>query len=190
MGNLLRSLVSDHLKSWDQHLYQAEFAYNRSVNRSTGFSPFVITYGYSPRTPLDLAPIPDLKRVSVKAEDLITQIREIHMATAKHLQETSAKYKQAADKKRRVVEFEIGDFVWAISTKDRFHVGAYNKLAARKIGPLEILEKINPNAYRLKLPSHMRTSNVFNVKHLVPYRGENSNPDSKLEDEFLPTQGG
>ena len=190
LGNLLRSLVSNHLKSWHQHLYQAEFAYNRSVNHSTGFSPFVITYGYSPRTPLDLAPIPNLKRVSVKAEDLITQIREIHMATAKHLQETSAKYKQAADKKRRVVEFEIGDFVWAISTKDRFHVGAYNKLAARKIGPLEILEKINPNAYRLKLPSHMRTSDVFNVKHLVPYRGENSNPNSKLEDEFLPTQRG
>ena len=171
-------------------MYQAEFAYNCSVNRSTGFSPFVITYGYNPRAPLDLSPIPDLKRVNVKAEDLIAQIQEIHTATAKHLQETSAKYKQTADKKCRVVEFEIGDFVWAILTKDRFPMGEYNKLAARKIGPLEILEKINPNAYQLKLPSHMRTSDIFNVKHLVPYRGENSNPDSKLEDEFLPTQGG
>ena len=68
-------------------------------------------------------------------------------------------------------------------------MGEYNKLATRKIGPSEILEKINPNAYQLKLPSHMRTFDVFNVKHLVPYRGDNSNPDSKLEDEFLPTQG-
>ena len=136
---------------------------------------------------LNLAPIPDLKRVNVKAEDLIAQIQEIHTITAKRLQETSAKYKQTTDKKRRVVEFETGDFVWAILTKDRFLVGEYNKLAARKIGPLEILEKINLNAYRLKLPSHMRTFDVFNVKHLVPYRGENSNPDSKLEDEFLPT---
>ena len=85
LGNLFRSLVSDHLKSWDQHLYQAEFAYNRSVNRSTGFSPFVITYGYNPRAPLDLAPIPNLKRVNVKAEDLIAQIQEILTATAKHL---------------------------------------------------------------------------------------------------------
>ena len=39
LGKLLWSLVSDHLKSWDQRLYQAEFAYNRSVNRSTRFSP-------------------------------------------------------------------------------------------------------------------------------------------------------
>ena len=137
-----------------------------------------------------MAPIPDLKRVNVKAEDLISQIQEIQTATAKHLQETSAKYKQTADKKRKVVEFEIGDFVWAILIKDHFPVGEYNKLVARKIGPLEILEKINPNAYQLKLPSHMRTSDIFNVTYLVPYRGENSNPDSKLEDEFLPTQGG
>ena len=74
-------------------MYQAEFSYNRSANCSTGFSPFVITYGYNPCAPLDLAPIPKLKRVNVKAEDLIAQIKEIHTATAKHLQETSAKYK-------------------------------------------------------------------------------------------------
>ena len=116
-----------------------------------------------------MAPIPNLKHVNVKAEDLIAQIHKIHTATAKHLQETSVKYKQITDKKRQVVECEIGDFVWAILTKDRFPVGEYNKLAARKIGLLEILEKINSNAYRLKLPSHMRTSDVFNVKHLVPY---------------------
>ena len=95
--------MSDHLKSWGQCLYQAEFAYNHSVNRSTGFSPFVITYGYNSRAPIDLALIPDLKRVNVKVEDLITQIQEIHTATAKHLQETSAKYKQTADKKRREI---------------------------------------------------------------------------------------
>ena len=138
MGNLLRSLVSDHLKSWDQRLYQVEFSYNRSVNRSIGFSPFVTTYGYNPCAPFDLASIPDLKRVNVKVEDLIAQLQEIHTATAKRLQETSAKYKQTANKKRQVVEFEIGDFVWEILTKDRFPVGEYNKLATRKIGPLEI----------------------------------------------------
>ena len=66
-------------------MYQAKFAYNRSVNLSTGFSPFVITYGYNPHTLLDLAPIPDLKCVNVKAEDLIAQIQEIHTAIAKRL---------------------------------------------------------------------------------------------------------
>ena len=59
-------------------------------------------------------------------------------------------------------------------TKDRFSVGDYNKLSAKKIGPVEIFEKINPNAYRLKLSSLIRTTNVFNVKHLIPYMGDSS----------------
>ncbi|GKE35615.1 hypothetical protein Tco_1454937, partial [Tanacetum coccineum] len=60
---------------------------------------------------------------------------------------------------------------------DRFPVGEYNKLSAKKIGPLEIVEKINSNAYRLKLPSHIRCSDVFNVKHLIPYHGDSSDDD-------------
>ena len=33
-------------------------------------------------------------------------------------------------------------------------------------------EKIHPNAYRLKLPSHICTSEVFNVKHLISFHGD------------------
>ncbi|KAF7137217.1 hypothetical protein RHSIM_Rhsim07G0165900 [Rhododendron simsii] len=159
-------------------LYQAEFAYNRSVNRSSGFSPFFVTYGFNPRAPIDLAPVPDLKRPNGKAEDLISGLQAVHKTTVQHLEESFATYKQAADKKRRAVEFEVGDFVWVVLAKDRFPAGEYNKLAARKIGPLEILEKINPNAYKLKLPSHIRISATFNVKHLIPYRGDSSDEES------------
>ena len=77
------------------------------------------------------------------------------------------------NKKRQALEFQVGDIVWAVLTKNRFSIGKYNKLSARKIGPLEIIEKINPNAYRLKLLIHIRTADVFNVKHLIPYRGDN-----------------
>jgi hypothetical protein len=85
LGTLLRSLVGENLKSWDLLLYQAEFAYNQSVNRSTGFSPFTIIYGGNPRTPLDLAPLPDLKRTNTKVEDLIAHIKEGHKLTIKNL---------------------------------------------------------------------------------------------------------
>jgi len=37
----------------------------------------------------------------------------------------------------------------------------YNKLNVRKIGPCEVLERINDNAYRLKLPSHIKTPDIF-----------------------------
>ena len=75
------------------------------------------------------------------------------------------------------MEFDFGDFVWIVLTKDHFLVGEYNKLASCKIGQLDILAKVNPNVYRLKHSSHIHTSNVFNVKHLIPYRGDNSNEE-------------
>jgi len=84
------------------------------------------------------------------------------------------------------VEFDVGDFVWAVLTKDRFSAGDYHKLAARKIGPVEIVEKINSNAYRLKLPSHIPTADVFNVKHLIPYTGDGSDDDDSRTNSLHP----
>ncbi|KAF7130340.1 hypothetical protein RHSIM_Rhsim10G0033500 [Rhododendron simsii] len=143
-----------------------------------------------PRAPVDLAPVPDLKRVHGKATELIAHLQDVHTTTQQNLLEATAKYKCAADKKRRLLEFAVGDFVWAVLTKDRFSAGEYNKLAARKIGPLEVVEKINSNAYRLQLPSHIRTSNVFNVKHLFPYHGDNSDdePANSRSNSFQPRE--
>ncbi|KAK0604746.1 hypothetical protein LWI29_019042 [Acer saccharum] len=180
LGDLLRCLVGDNVRSWDLKLSQAEFAHNHAVNRSSGFSPFQVVYSLVPRSPLDLLPLLNKTRIHGKAEDFVQGLRGVHQQVQENLSQSSEKYKLAADKKRRHLEFEVGDFVWAVLTKDRFGVGDYNKLAARKIGPLEIVEKINPNAYRLKLPSHIRTHDVFNVKHLIPFHGDSSDDDTMI----------
>jgi hypothetical protein len=119
LGALLWSLVGEHLKTWDQQLYQAKFANNQSTNRSTNLSPFTIIYGSNPRAPLDLAPLHDLLRMHTNAKYLIGQIHDAHKLTIKNLQELTVKYKADADKKRCAVEFEEGNFVRAILTKDR-----------------------------------------------------------------------
>ena len=149
-------------------LPQAEFAYNRSTNRSTGRSPFQIVYGSNPPGVLDLIPIPRISRPSPKADEMAEHLKEIHNQVHTAIQESNTQYKLRIDNHRRKVLFEEGDFVWAVLTRDRFPVGEYNKLKDKKIGPCEILQKINDNAYRLRLPSHLKTSDVFNVKHLSP----------------------
>jgi hypothetical protein len=40
LGNVLRSLVTEHHNQWDQILPQAKFEYNDSPNRRTGNIPF------------------------------------------------------------------------------------------------------------------------------------------------------
>jgi hypothetical protein len=126
-----------------------------------------------------------MTRTNTTTENLMIQIQEGHKLTIQKLQESIAKYKASTDKKRRAVEFEEGDFVWAILTKDRFPVREYNKLATRKVGPIEIIAKIYPNAYRLKLPSHIKTSDVFTVKHLVPFIEDLSKEDANSRTNSL-----
>ncbi|KFK29650.1 hypothetical protein AALP_AA7G160900 [Arabis alpina] len=62
---------------------------------------------------------------------------------------------------RRRLVFEVGDLVWVVLTRDRMRTGTYNKLKAKKIGPVEVLERINDNAYRLRLPPDITTSDSF-----------------------------
>jgi hypothetical protein len=54
LGDLLRSLVTEHHSQWDNILPQVEFAYNDSVNRSTGKIPFQVVYGMQPRGVFEL----------------------------------------------------------------------------------------------------------------------------------------
>lgn len=187
LGDLLRCLVGDNIKSWDYVICQAEFAHNRAVNRSTGFSPFQVVYGFLPRVSLDLGVSPDRTRFHGRACDFVDQFAELHEKVHTNLEASSQKYKAAADVHRQDVQFNVGDLVWAVLTKDRFKPVTYNKLKSRKIVPLEILAKINNNAYRLRLPPHMNTANVFNVKHLVPYVA--SDVDENSGTNFLLTPG-
>ena len=169
LGNMLRCLVGDNLRSWDSVLCQAEFAHNHAHNRSLGYRPFKVVYGVTPHGPLGLTTVPQPGEFHGRAQELVDELTSIHARASDNLAGTTLKYKRAADKRRRELHFEVGDFVWAILTKERFPVGAYNKLKHRKIGPVEIVEKINANAYRLLLPPHVHTADVFNVKHLFKF---------------------
>lgn len=129
--------------------------------------------------------VPDATRDHGEAVDFIANVAHIHQTVHDNLKLASAKYKEAADRHRRDVQFHVGDKVWAVLTKERFPPHEYNKLKARKIGPLDILEKINSNAYRVSLPPNIRCSDVFNVKHLVPFVAQDDTEDSRTN-LFLP----
>ena len=185
LGDMLRCLVGSNIWSWESILCQAEFAHNHAVNRSTAFSPFRIVYGIVPRGPLDLGVLPDATRDHGEAVEFVANVSHIHQQVHDYLRLASAKYKEMADRHRRDVQFKVGDKVWAVLTKERFPVHEYNKLKARKIGPLEVVEKINANAYQILLPAHIRCSDVFNVKHLVPFVSSDDTADSGTN-LFLP----
>jgi hypothetical protein len=170
LGDLLRSLVTEHHSQWDQILPQAEFAYNDSPNRSTGQSPFQIMYKIQPRGVSELRDLEQSDFRSVGVEDFAVEMQELHNKIKKRLQSSSQKYKRRENQHRRELQFEVGDLVLAHLRKERFPRGTYNKLKMKKIGPCKILQKFEANAYEIELPDDVGISPIFNIKDMYPYR--------------------
>ena len=118
LGDLLRCLTGEHVNSWDQKLCQTEFAHNHAVNQNSGFNLFQVVYSIVPRGPLDLILLPSKNRVHGKTEKFVGGLQEVHKRVYENLFQVTAKYKSSADKKRCHIEFEVGDFVWAVLTKE------------------------------------------------------------------------
>ena len=78
LGNLLRSLVGEHVSNWDLILSQAEFAYNDFVNRSIGKMLFQVVYGYCPHKPVDIIPLPWHARSSEDAKSFAQHLKDLH----------------------------------------------------------------------------------------------------------------
>ncbi|GKA81506.1 putative reverse transcriptase domain-containing protein [Tanacetum coccineum] len=77
--------------------------------------------------------------------------------------------KSYADNRRKPLEFEIGDQVLLRVSpwKGVMHFGRKCKLAPRYVGPFEILERIGPVAYRLRLPKELsEVHDTFHVSNL------------------------
>nr|GEU69428.1 reverse transcriptase domain-containing protein [Tanacetum cinerariifolium] len=128
----VKFFIGENAKQWDLILPQAEFAYNRSVNRTIGKSPFEIVYGWNLITPLDLVPVPKMGWFSEEGVDQSEQIKELHRSEV----ETAKR--------------------WSFSCS----------------------KKINDNAYKIKLPSHYKVFDTFNVPDLSPYKGDSDDePD-------------
>jgi len=144
------------------------------VNRSTRKSPFEIVYGIQPRGITKLRDLNQEEFKSIGAENFAIEMQKLHDRVREQLQDSSLKYKNRVDQKRREVQFEVGDEVLAHLRKERFPRGTYNKLKMKKIGPCRILRKFTTNAYEIGLPDNVGISLIFNVADLYPYRRDDA----------------
>jgi hypothetical protein len=65
LSTMLRAVLKDNLRLWEEYLPHIEFAYNRSIHSTTKLSPFMVIYGFNPRAPIDLIPLPSFEIVNL-----------------------------------------------------------------------------------------------------------------------------
>jgi hypothetical protein len=186
LGTMLRAILKKNLKMWEECLPHVEFAYNRATHSTTKVSPFQVVYGFTPRAPIDILPLPTSERVHHDATERAEFILKMHETTKNNIEKMNEKYKVAGSKGRKEVKLDVGDLVWLHLRKDRFPDLRKSKLMPRADGPFKIIEKINDNAYKLELPPDFGVSPTFNIADLKPYLGE----EDELESRTTPVQEG
>jgi hypothetical protein len=184
INNILHAIVKPDQTDWADKLPMAEFTINSSHNKSTGFAPFEVNYGYLP-TLLDIIPDdvkPGIHAYRDKACEHLRQahdsiiaswVFQTHYANWLHREEPNLK---------------VGDKVW-LSTKNlAMPKGQALKLQPLFIGPFLILQAIPKKSnYRLKLPQEMMTwyiHSVFHVRLLHPFVKNDQTLFSKCDVQY------
>ncbi|KAJ9541625.1 LOW QUALITY PROTEIN: hypothetical protein OSB04_028131 [Centaurea solstitialis] len=166
LEDMLRACVMDFGGSWEDHLPLIEFAYNNSYHSSIEAAPYEILYGRKCRTPLCWNEVgekqltgPEVVQIT---SDKINQVRE-RLKTARDRQ------KSYADKRRKDIEFQVGDQVLLKVSpwKGVIRFGKKGKLSPRYTRPYKITERIGAVAYKLDLPVELGgVHNTFHVSNL------------------------
>lgn len=153
---ILRCYVSPHHDDWDEHLATLEFAYNDSLQASTGYTPFFTVYGRHPYSPLSLFYPPsrrveEAETVSAFADRMQSLYRRVRLAIL------AAQKRQAdfANRSRREHVFKVGDLVWLRSVFRRKHMTVLNaraKFNPNWLGPFAVKRVNSHVSYELEMP--------------------------------------
>ena len=164
---ILRSFVNPSQDDWDLRLPLVEFSINNAYQASIRNTPFFLNYGRHPRTPANVSvPLRGTSSPLSQAQEVQRSL-ELAKQCLKDAQHFMSYY---ANSKRRHVSYEVGDFVLLSSKNLALKSDGVKKLAHRYFGPFEILRKVGPLAYELKIPASMKVHDVFHVSLLKIYK--------------------
>ncbi|GJU07648.1 hypothetical protein Tco_1124078 [Tanacetum coccineum] len=166
LEDMLRACVIDFGKGWDRHLPLIEFSYNNSYHTSIKAAPFEALYGRKCRSPICWAEVGDAQ---LTGPEIVRETTEKIIQIKHRLQASRDRQKCYADKRRKPLEFQVGDKVMlkVSPCKGVICFDKRGKLNPRYIGPFKILAKVGTVAYRLELPEKLsRVHSTFHVSNL------------------------
>ena len=109
LEDMLHACVLDLKGSWEEHLPLVEFAYNNSYHASIQMTPYEALYGRPCRSSICWT---EMGELSITGPDLIGDTFEKVDLIRKCLHTAQSKQKSYADRRRRLLEFEVGDHVF------------------------------------------------------------------------------
>ncbi|GJZ04067.1 putative reverse transcriptase domain-containing protein [Tanacetum coccineum] len=137
--------------SWDTHLPLIEFSYNNSYHTSIKCAPFEALYGRKCRSPVIWTEVGESQLIGPK---IVQEMTEKIIQIKERLKTSRSRQKSYADKRRKPLEFKVGDRVLLKVSpwKGVVRFGKKGKLAPRYVGPFEIVKRVGP----IKIDENLR----------------------------------
>jgi hypothetical protein len=178
ISQILRAAVRPDQLDWPKHLPSVEFAINSSVNASTGFAPFELTYGYLPTILTDVG-TSEFAGVQEFADNARNMITLAHDA----LIEARVEQTYQANKRRRTDDprLTVGQNAY-LSTKNlNLPKARAHKLMPKYIGPYAIIASDRTRSnYTLELPEELLRRRIHPTFHVSLLRPAISNDDDRF----------
>jgi transposase InsO family protein len=145
---MLRSLVEENVRSWDEYLPYAMMAFRASIHVSTKCSPNLLLFGSENRLPVDLVFADGLTReVSVECPCLYVEwvrgvSRDAFSKAREHLKKNVERQKRLYDRNSFLRTFKVGDWVWVLYPPE-----LQSKLGKGWIGPFLVIKRLGEVNY-------------------------------------------
>ncbi|GKC10687.1 hypothetical protein Tco_1007469 [Tanacetum coccineum] len=171
---------AEMLRDLDQQMEKrADDDAAESVRDTIGFdyhssiwcAPFEALYGRKCRSPVLWA---EIGESSLIGPELVQETTDKVVLIKEKLKAARDRQKSCADNRRKPLEFEVGERVMLKVSpwKGVIRFGKKGKLALRYVGPFEILKRVSPVAYRLRLPEELSgVHDTFHVSNLKTMSG-------------------
>ncbi|GJT39781.1 putative reverse transcriptase domain-containing protein [Tanacetum coccineum] len=133
LEDMLRACVMDFGGSWDTHLPLIEFSYNNSYHTSIKCAPFEALYGRKCRSPVIWTEVGESQLIG---PEIVQETTEKIVQIKERLKTARSRQKSYADKRRKPLEFQVGDRVLLklpqelSCVHDTFHVSNLKKCLA------------------------------------------------------------
>jgi hypothetical protein len=178
VSQILRAVVQPDQLDWPKHLPMVEFAINSSVNASTGFTPFELTYGYNPQI-LQSVGSSEFAGVQEFADEARDKISRAHDAII----ETRVEQTHKANARRREDDQRLqeGERAYLSTGNLNLPKARARKLMPKYIGPYKILScNRELSRYTLELPEELLKRRIHPTFHASRLRPAIPNDDVRF----------
>lgn len=168
LKSIIRGYTDNDVTLWPEIVPYAVFVINSSLNRSTGYTPHELIYGYKLTLPTNLTRRPEpVYTYDDYLSELRYKLQKAHTLARENLLDSKIANKKNYDKKTHSVSYKIGDQV-LITNEDR-----KTKLHNPFIGPFEIVEILSDVNIKIK---QNRVNRVVHINRTKKFEHEDNEP--------------